>query len=175
MGIDVEGDEAERIEAIEGHDIPVIGGEDGRARHVGSGARPQIGHTREHALTNRGQQSRLPQALEERVGVAAAHEERVGTGERVEGAIVPAQVQEIERRPGRRRGREEGLEPGEGGGLVVHARRGDEGDVAPSLDEVGDLPQTFRPEEEAAGMQEGAHQGVYVSRSRRSCGMDFTI
>src|SRR5574341_588002 len=66
VGVDVEGDERERVEGSEADDVPVVGGQDGGAGDVGSGARADVGQARSSARPDGIQQTRLPEALEQR-------------------------------------------------------------------------------------------------------------
>src|SRR5439155_14560753 len=115
---------------------------------------------------------RAAQALEQCVRVAAAHEERVRPFERLERAVVPAQVNQLEPRALGRRGDESGPDALEVGHLVVQTGGGDERDASARAEESwqgGAAPRTERP----AGVEEDAARAH--ARSRRSWAMERTM
>ena len=86
-------------------------------------------------------------------------------------------MEELEPRAFGWRHAEHARHTGEVGFLVVEAGGRDKGDSPALAQEIQDLASALRPAVEAersSRMQQDAHQGVYVSRRRRSWLMDFT-
>src|SRR5256886_14863332 len=64
VGVDVEGHESERIERLEGDDVPAVRRENARARDVGAGAGADGGHPALAAGADRPHQPPLPDAVQ---------------------------------------------------------------------------------------------------------------
>src|SRR5207237_842181 len=69
VGVDVEGHEPERVERLEGDDVPVVRRENARARDVGAGAGADVGHPGLDAGADGREQPRLAEALQQCVWV----------------------------------------------------------------------------------------------------------
>ena len=78
--VHVEGDEAERLERGQPHDVPVVRGQDVGSGHVRAGAAPGVPQSRVRALPEGLQEAGLAEAPEQGIRVAAADEDGVDAG-----------------------------------------------------------------------------------------------
>jgi hypothetical protein len=82
VGVDLEGDERERVERGRLDDGHVVGGLDGRAGDVRARARADVGHPGVDALAQRADEACVVESAQQLEGVAAADEDGLGTAER---------------------------------------------------------------------------------------------
>ena len=82
----------QRAERRDGHDVPVVRGQNGRAREVGARAGAGVGHAVERALLERREEAGLTRPVQQRVRVAAADEHRVHALQRLQRLALPVQM-----------------------------------------------------------------------------------